>query len=261
MNEAQAAFPDRSEVMMSMNAVRLITSILMLMLSGCAATMVNTFQEDLTDPYGFAGGTFSYLDQGADFVIAQRVADGMVQAKHVCGGREIHIVGENRKATSGVMSMPVTQTAQHQGTVSNGYNSSAYSGSTTYTTYQSVPYTTVRNRVTFICMDDDRQDSLFRIASPKDAAPVCENVPDYETAGHGRLEQIALAASSDDCRSDGWIRHLTKDSKKAHLFIGDVGKQKCKQIENQLIDQQVASSDVNLWLRKNLTCSIKKGSQ
>lgn len=242
-----------------MNVVN--TVLLMLMLSGCAATMINNFQEDLTDPYGFSGGTFSYLDQGADFVIEQRIEDGMSQAKHICGGREVHIVGENRKSTSGVMNMPVTQTAQHQGTISNGYNNSSYSGSTTYTTYQSVPYTTVRNRVTFICMDNDRQESLYRISSPKDGAPVCENIPDYESAGQRRLEQIASTASSDDCRNDGWIRYLTKDSMKAHLFIGDVGKQKCKQMETQLIDQQVASSDVNLWLRKNLTCSSKKGSQ
>jgi hypothetical protein len=51
-----------------------------LSLAGCASsTLINAWDNDSSDPQGLRVGMFSYLNQGAGFVIEARIADVMAE--------------------------------------------------------------------------------------------------------------------------------------------------------------------------------------
>lgn len=224
--------------------------------SGCTATMVNEWADDLETVGSQRGGTFSYLDQGADFVIEQRREDGINQAKQFCGSRPLFFLGEQQVTSTSIGSVPIIQTAYHQGTLGSGLSSANYKGTSTFTTHSPTTYTWNRNKVSFICCDADVSEISYEIRFGRDGGGVCVNLPDGFTPGEKRLNKIAAAATTEDCSlKEGWMRYLAGDENiKVHIFIGKKGKSLCQKIEREMVDQQVSSAAANLWLRKRLVC-------
>jgi hypothetical protein len=222
--------------------------------------MVKHWDDDLEVVGSQRGGTFSYLDQGADFVIDQRKADGLSQAKRMCGSRPIFFLGEQQVTSTSVGSMPITQTAYHQGTVGSGLDSTSYSGTTTYTTYAPTTYTWNRNRVSFICGDEDVDQESYQIRFGQDGAGVCQNMPQGIAPGRARLEKIASAATTEDCtQKEGWMRYLAgKENRKVHIFVGSDGKTLCQKLERENGRptshfrkwKHLAAKTSNLWPRR-----------
>lgn len=227
-----------------------------LYLTSCAATMNNTWSDDLEVVGVQKGGSFYYLDEGADFVIKQRQESGLNQAKQYCGNRPVYFLGQNRTTTTSVGSVPVTQTANHSGTIGSGLDSTSYRGSTTYTTYAPTTYTWNHNNVQFLCGDPDVNKESYVITFGDGGAGVCKNVEPAYAPGNQRLTSIASAASTTDCmEKDGWLQYLyKKENKKIHLFVGPKGKELCQNIENRMVQENIGADQANLWLRKTLTC-------
>lgn len=108
--------------------------------------------------------------------------------------------------------------------------------------------------VQFLCSDNDTDTPVYVITNKDGTAPVCRSIVAPLIPGTHRIDTVSNLPDTEDCRAkEGWIRFLSPDgSGKVHAFIGEKGKQTCKLLEDELINQQVVN--VNLFLRKRLSC-------
>lgn len=235
--------------------MRCLGIVCILTTTACSATMVSTWDDDMSLPVGFRGGRFGYLDQGASSVIDLRRSEGLEKAQEFCGGRRAAVVGSNSHTSQGVMSVPVQQTAYQSGTVSGAGGTANYSGTTNYTAYQTTSYSTTHQYITFVCEDADAAEPTYGLAfKDQGSAGVCMEYSAPYRPGARRIRTIAAAGSSEDCRAEGWVRYLDHSGVKRHLFVGDKGKVLCQKLENEAVQQDVRMDSINIWLRKKLTC-------
>jgi hypothetical protein len=228
--------------------------VLLLILSGCGARIVRTWDDDFTNMQGFKGGVFSYMIRGADFVIEGRYNDGVDNAKKYCGYRPCYLKSLGRQTSVSTIMLPTFQTTQYSGSVYSGGNIGGFSGTSTAQGLSTSLAVTSNGYVQFTCGDTDVDQSISILTYNEGAAPVCKTIDTPWIAGATRIKTVAKQAESDDCiEKEGWLRFLNPDGNgKSHIFVGEKGKAFCRSLEDEIIQKQV--SNVNLFLRKRLKC-------
>lgn len=219
--------------------------------SSCA-TMTKSWDDDFQQVGGQRGGTVTYLNQGVQFMIDERRRSAMEQIDEYCGSREVYFLGET--STTSYSQGTTAVNSYSSGTVSNGFQTANYSGTTT--TYVPTTYVWNHNHATFVCADSDVTQRAYAIFPVKDGGPVCREIEKPFQPGNRRLSALEGASGSDNCVKDqGWLRYDNKNGK-LHLFVGNKGKELCKSLENELVQQQIHAGDTNLYLRKRLNCGV-----
>jgi hypothetical protein len=235
------------------NVRALLLGAIVMILGGCGSTMVKQWDDDYGPNNRYRGGEFSYLNEGIGPVKKMRLDNGISKAKNYCGERQVFLLTESNSTSIGAVAVPVSNTTNTIGTVSSGGQTANFSATSTSTSNQTMFMAWRHKSISFICQDMEPI-PITVLRNDGVSAPVCEQVEAPWAPGKNRLESLANRFSSEDCREEGWIRAKSQTAKKYHIFVEEKGAKLCQSLEGEIVDQQVKYDELNLWMRKRLTC-------
>lgn len=233
---------------------------LLISLTSCKSKMiVQSYNDDYNFHNAFKGGIakFDVDDDPAD---VQDDIFGKPKGKATlyCQPR-VAVEGEARVVTSNYTSYVALPTATtSSATVTNNTNSQTIniSGNSSGTQYVPIQQSKKHGYQDFICADPDRSEPIYVLFYSDKTPPKCLEIPSNYAPGEQRINNLVTLEHSKDCRSkEGWISYFDKRKMKdLYFYVGKKGLEKCLQLEEHLIKNEVTGVKIEYASKQFAKC-------